>query len=397
MIPRGVFDIRWSDLRFAARNCLADDDGCRQEVSAQIERMWDPAGNALACLSVRTGWDLVLRALNWPAGSEILMSAVTIRDMADIVRRHHLVPVPLDVDPETLCIDATTLSDRVTAQTRGLLVAHLFGSRTSLQQLSLVAHQQGVMVFEDCAQAYAAMCDRRDPDADVSFFSFGPIKAQTALGGGIVQFRDRDLLSKVRQCQSEYPRQSIAEFRGRLGRYTLLHGLSHRIAYTAFVSSTHGLGIDHDRLISQSVRGFGEGDLLEKIRRQPSWPLLSLLKRRLANPDREWLSRKTELAMQIRQRLPVECRLGDQATFPTVWVLPIRVSNPDSVCRRLFAAGFDATRHASNMVVIDSPPEHPDAQTTMSTKWISELVYLPLHPSLADTLVQRMTRLLQND
>ena len=54
------------------------------------------------CLSVRSGWDLLLHVLAWPAGSEVIVSAITHPDMIRILRAHGLVPVPVDVDLDTL-------------------------------------------------------------------------------------------------------------------------------------------------------------------------------------------------------------------------------------------------------------------------------------------------------
>ena len=45
----------------------------------------------MATLSVRSGLDLMLQALALPRGSEVLMSAVTIADMAAVVAAHGLV------------------------------------------------------------------------------------------------------------------------------------------------------------------------------------------------------------------------------------------------------------------------------------------------------------------
>jgi perosamine synthetase len=392
MIPRGLLDIRWSELRFAAQNCFEADEPQIAHVAADLEQLWEPTRSALACLSVRTGWDLVLQAMAWPPGSEILMSAVTIRDMAEIVRRHQLVPVPLDVDPETLAIDPDELRIRITPRTKAVLVAHLFGSRSSLADLAAMAHEYGLQLIEDAAQAYVALGDRGDPHADVSFFSFGPIKAQTALGGGLVQCRDPELCGRLRRLDETSPRQTVKEYRRRVRRFSCLHLFCNRSVFTLLTGGCRLLGVDYDQRLTQAVRGFGGGDLLQKIRRRPSFPLLQLLRHRLAQPDRRWLLRKSQLAQLIREELDPQLRIGGAANYPTHWVLPIRVRDPDAVCRGLIAAGFDATRHASNMTVI-LPTERSHAVTPQANHWTTRLIYLPLHPGLTDELARQLARL----
>jgi dTDP-4-amino-4,6-dideoxygalactose transaminase len=152
------------------------------------------------------------------------------------------------------------------------------------------------------------------------------------------------------------------------------------------------LGVDYDQRLSQAVRGFGGGDLLQKIRRRPSFPLLQLLRLRLAKPNRQWLLRKSQIAKLIREELDPQLRIGNAASFPTHWVLPIRVRDSEAVCRGLIAGGFDATRHSSNMTVIPTPVERLEVVTPRASQWASPLIYLPLHPSLTDELAGKMAR-----
>ncbi|HMT85931.1 MAG TPA: DegT/DnrJ/EryC1/StrS family aminotransferase [Arachnia sp.] len=399
MIPRGVLDLSAADLRFAARQCagpaaLPDD---ALAAAAAVERAWDPDGRTLACLSLRSGWDLALLAARWPPGSEILMSAVTIGEMAEIVRRHRLVPVPVDIDPRTLAIDPAQLEPLVTSRTRGLVATQLFGSRTPLGPLATVARKHRLMVFEDAAQAYTGLADRGDAAADISGFSFGPIKPQTALGGGLLEVRDPELLSRMRRIQDGWPRQQVADYRSRVRKFGWVGRLARNpTLFAALAWSCRAVGRDHDQLLAGAIRGFGhiaDDELLAKIRRQPSLPLLRLLFRRLDAPERTWMARKNQLAEIIRAELPADCRMGEGAPFPTHWVLPVLAEDPCGVRDRLRAAGFDATRSASSLTVIATPAERPDALTPLASRWISRLVYLPLHPALTDARAVEMARL----
>jgi dTDP-4-amino-4,6-dideoxygalactose transaminase len=130
MWSRKRFDIGWLDMLDGGLGCLA----CWDRAGAQqaVERLWSSEGDALACLSVRTGWDLLLSAADFPPGSEVLMSAVTIPDMAQIIEHHGLTPVPLDLDPETMLPSPEQIEAAVTLRTKAVLVAHLFGTSSSL-------------------------------------------------------------------------------------------------------------------------------------------------------------------------------------------------------------------------------------------------------------------------
>lgn len=92
-------------------------------------------------LSVRTAFDLYLKALRLPRGSLVVCSPLTIPDMVTILCEHGLVPIPIDLDPSTLAPNARALETEVSrrraksadgdseARVRAIYVAHVFGAQ----------------------------------------------------------------------------------------------------------------------------------------------------------------------------------------------------------------------------------------------------------------------------
>ena len=101
------------------------------------------------------------------------MSAITHPDMVRIVEAHDLRPIPVDIDCDTLACRIDVLERALTPKTRLLVVAHLFGGRMSLAPLADVTRRDGLLLVEDCAQAFRGPADAGDALADVSLFSFG--------------------------------------------------------------------------------------------------------------------------------------------------------------------------------------------------------------------------------
>ena len=168
MIPRGTLDIGWADLLFGIWCCMG-----RSSQNSQRnleETCWSNSKKSLACLSVRSGLDLLLRALSFPKGTEILVSAITIPDMVTILEYHGLVPIPVDIDPHTLSMDMESLHRAMGKKAKAILIAHLFGSRMDMDSIIKFAHQHGLLVIEDCAQAYIGDHFTGHPDSDVSMF-----------------------------------------------------------------------------------------------------------------------------------------------------------------------------------------------------------------------------------
>lgn len=92
----------------------------------QARQSWSSQDDFLITLSERSAFDLLLRSLQFPPGSEVLLSSMTVLDMVRIVHLHGLVPVPVDTD-QAGNIDEVSLRRAVSSRTRMVVVADLFG------------------------------------------------------------------------------------------------------------------------------------------------------------------------------------------------------------------------------------------------------------------------------
>jgi dTDP-4-amino-4,6-dideoxygalactose transaminase len=390
MIPRGRLDIAWSDLLYGAASCFAP--ARRDSRESAVEALWSKDGEALVCLSVRTGLDLLLTALQYPKGSEVLVSAITISDMVRIVEEHGLVPVPVDLDMQTLTVQRESLRRALGVRTRAILVAHLFGSRMRLDEVSAFARENGLLLLEDCAQSFTGLDYRGHPGSDVSMFSFGPIKTCTALGGALVGIKDRELLGRMRALQSRYPVQSRWYFLRRVLRFVLLKVAMYRVPFTLFCASCRLLGQKHDEVISRSVRGFPGPDLFSNLRRRASAPMLALLERRLRRFDGKQVAGRVAAARAVLSATPTPTRLGPDATDHTYWTFPVQSEAPDELVSHLWRHGFDATRGATSLTIVPAPKERADLGAREADQAMSRVVYLPVYPELTGKELQRLTR-----
>jgi len=281
LYPRKQLDIRWRDLAFGALRCLFPRDAKQSE--GEICRLFAKDRPVLVTFAVRAGFDLFLKAQAWPAGNEILMSALTIREMADIARKHGLVPVPLDLNLDKLAPEVSAMEAAITPKTRAIVIAHLFGSRVEMDPFIAVAKRHGILVLEDCAQAFSGMDYSGHPETDAAMFSFGSIKTATALVGALIRLKDPQLLEKMRTLQQKYPAQSRAEYFHLVFTHILVKLFTIPLLYGLFYQACVLLEKDFDQVIN-AVRNLppeDEEEDLALIRKQPSAPLLALLLRQL--------------------------------------------------------------------------------------------------------------------
>jgi dTDP-4-amino-4,6-dideoxygalactose transaminase len=85
-------DADWRDYVEATSSCVRCGTN-RTKVTDDIKSLWVHENNrnsVLPCLSVRSGLDLYLKVMNFPPGSEVIMSAINIPDMVTVVKHHNL-------------------------------------------------------------------------------------------------------------------------------------------------------------------------------------------------------------------------------------------------------------------------------------------------------------------
>ena len=343
----------------------------RRDVLASIASAWDPAETAVVTLSVRSGFDLLLAAVDWPRGSEVVFSAVTIPQMAALVRSHGYVPVAVDLDLHTLEVDASVVEGACTERTRAVVIAQLFGARADLTALASLAAARGLLLVEDCAQCYDG-ADRRLGPVDIAMYSFGTIKTATCLGGAVLLVRDPVLLKTMRTRQDSYPAQPTREYFWKLLKAAVLLMVGVPTFYQAFSGFIRALGLDYDAAIRHISREFDDRHFLVRIRRRPCTALLAMMAYRFASYDPARVMARRLAGEQLVSRLaPQVVRLGCQAQSQTYWLFPVVSSAPRRLIAAGRAAGFDFTNGSSTLVALDQ-------NCRQAADAMSKVVYVPI-------------------
>lgn len=142
---------------------------------------------ALAGLGVHRGDEVILADTNWVA------------TVAPVVHAG-AVPVFVDIDPETWCIDPSLVAEAVTARTRAIIVTHLYGNVADVGKVAEVAAAVGVPLIEDAAEAVGSRFNGRHVGSfgDVGVFSFHGTKTISTGEGGMLVTSDPDLQHRIR-------------------------------------------------------------------------------------------------------------------------------------------------------------------------------------------------------
>lgn len=382
MFARKRFDIDASTLLRGIGLCLWAPERTRAET--KIASAWEWPDSVVACSSVRSAFDLLLSCVPWKPGAEVLMSAVTVPHMAVLVRRHGFVPVPVDIDPETLNVSVADIKFAISERTVAVVTAHLFGARNDVDELATFTRSRGLMLIEDCAQCFDGR-RRSIGVSDVELYSFGAIKTATCLGGAVALIADRTLREKVRAKQSEFPAQKRFDYFMKLLKYCFLVSVSGPRAFRVFSWLLQRLTGDFDRALRHLTRSYPETQLIQNLRQKPSLPLLGLLAHRLHSYD----SSRVDARRAAGERMLVTTRaLGHKGAVHTHWLFPVVTAEPNQLVARLRAAGFDATQGASTLVALD-----PSARRAHEA--MQRVVYLPVYSNIPDGKLDELAQLVE--
>jgi len=143
--------------------------------------------------------ELALEAAGITSGDEVIIPAYTWEGTAAAVLFAGAVPVFVDVDPDTYCLDASLIAAAVTPRTKAIIPVHLGFRFADMDDLDVIAREYKLFVLEDCAHAHGGMWNERGAGSlgQAGSFSFQTSKLMTAGEGGIVITSDIDIADAV--------------------------------------------------------------------------------------------------------------------------------------------------------------------------------------------------------
>ncbi|WBQ04253.1 DegT/DnrJ/EryC1/StrS family aminotransferase [Kribbella sp. CA-293567] len=156
---------------------------------------------AMACSSGTAALHLAMAAVRFEPGDEVITTPISDFGTVAPVLAQNGVPVFADVDPVTGNLDPVAVEAAVTARTRAIVVVHLFGAPADVVGLRAVADRHGLVLIEDCAQAWlgtTASGELLGTFGDIACFSLQQYKHITAGDGGLAVTADAELESRMR-------------------------------------------------------------------------------------------------------------------------------------------------------------------------------------------------------
>ena len=160
-----------------------------------------------------TALQVAVNCLHLAPGDEVIMPTSTIISCALAVVYAGGVPVLVDSDPQTWCMDVSQIESRITPRTRAVMPVHIYGHPVDMDPLLKITESHGLAIIEDAAEAHGAeyLVNRSTADSSwrrcgsfgaLSCFSFYANKLITTGEGGMILTDDARFAEEARSLRN---------------------------------------------------------------------------------------------------------------------------------------------------------------------------------------------------
>ncbi|MYE91289.1 DegT/DnrJ/EryC1/StrS family aminotransferase [Candidatus Poribacteria bacterium] len=203
IIPEGTIK-PWPHITDADRRAVMEvlsSDSINEQRKIQSEALsqeWAAYVGRKYCIPTNSGTaalHMCIAALGIEPGDEVIVPAFTFWATAAAVLHHNAIPIFVDIDPKTYCIDPAQIEAKLSERTKAVIAVHIHGMPADMDGILAITKQHGLKVIEDAAQAHGSRYKGRRCGAigDVAGFSTQMSKTlTTGSEGGLFVTDDED-------------------------------------------------------------------------------------------------------------------------------------------------------------------------------------------------------------
>jgi len=155
---------------------------------------------AVAVNSGTAALHAAMYAIDIGPGDEVILPPMTFVATANAVVFQGGTPVFADVNPDTLLIDPNEVESKITPRTKAIVAVDYAGQPCDYDSLQAIARKHGLILIADACHALGAEYKgkRVGTLADLTVFSFHPVKHITTGEGGMITTDDAELAERMR-------------------------------------------------------------------------------------------------------------------------------------------------------------------------------------------------------
>lgn len=202
------FASRISDgsYHYIKSNCLPIDkwEDERPQLKEYISTIFDGSSVAIFA-AARMGFYAILKSLNLPSQSEVILTGFTCSVMVNAVIRAGYRPVYADVDANTMGSSPKEIEKKITALTKVVVAQHSFGIPCKIDEIKQLCTDRGLFLIEDCAIAFLSTYKgvKLGLWGDAAIFSLDRTKPVNTFIGGYVITKQESLYKKLVEIEED--------------------------------------------------------------------------------------------------------------------------------------------------------------------------------------------------
>ena len=198
--------IEQDDVDAVAKTLLSDLITCGPKVEELERKLCEITGAKYAVVVANGTAALHLAALaaGFAEGDEVIVSSITFAASSNCVLYCGAKPVFADIKPDTYNIDPASVRKLITPNTKGIVAVDFTGQAVELDEIREICRENNLVLIEDAAHAIGTKYKGQPIGslADMTTFSFHPVKTVTGGEGGAITTNDEQLYRKLMRLRT---------------------------------------------------------------------------------------------------------------------------------------------------------------------------------------------------
>lgn len=317
----------------------------------KFEELFKNYTNSKECIAVNSGTAALHLALSLfnIKNKEVILPSLSFVSTAHAIIYNGGIPIFVDVEPETLCIDPEKVKKVITKNTKVILPVHFAGMPCNLDELSKVSKKYNIKIIEDAAHASGASYKNRKigSHSDAVCFSFHPVKNLAMPSGGLIALNGKNV-KKLKNT----------------------------------LKSRRWVGISNRRGSKYDVTDIGWNYYMNEF--SAAIGIEQLKKLEHSNSKRKCIAKRYSNELEVMEKIP----FTKDCSYHLYWIV---VSNRNEFMKKMQENSIETGIHyfpIHKMKFYNSK-----LRLEITEKVTKGLVSLPIHPNLTDSDVDKIIKL----
>lgn len=190
-----------ADIQAVTEVLKSDYLTCGPKVTALEKKLCELTGAkyAVVCSNGTAALHIAALAAGLGEGDELITTPITFAASANCALYCGAKPVFADINPATYNIDPKSVQEKITDRTKAVVAVDFTGQAVELDPLLAMCHEKGIILIEDGAHSIGTKYNGKPVGsiADMTTFSFHPVKTVTGGEGGAVLTNSEELYEKL--------------------------------------------------------------------------------------------------------------------------------------------------------------------------------------------------------